>query len=122
MQSSGERAISGVTSGLIGLGDDVTWRARHFGVVWQLTSKITEYEWPDRFVDEMQRGPFASFCHEHRFEQQGQTTTMVDVVDYRLPLGLLGALADAVFVGRSLHRLIEERNRYVKATAEGMSR
>lgn len=122
MQSSNERVIGGVTSGMLGPGEEVTWRARHFGITWRMTSKITNYERPYRFVDETQRGPFASFRHEHRFKQQGKTTIVFDVVDYRLPLGPFGALANAVFVGSYLHRLIGERNQYVKATAEGMSR
>ena len=36
MADSGERAIGGVTSGLIGLGETVTWRAKHFGVPFTL--------------------------------------------------------------------------------------
>ena len=48
---TGEQAIAGLVSGLIELGETVTWRAKHFGV-WQiLTSKITEFEQPYSFVD-----------------------------------------------------------------------
>jgi ligand-binding SRPBCC domain-containing protein len=42
------------------LGDTVTWRARHFGIAFQMTSAITDYERPIRFVDEQQRGPFSA--------------------------------------------------------------
>lgn len=111
MVSSDERAVAGVTSGLIGLGEEVTWEARHFGVRWRVTSRITEFDRPRTFVDEMQRGPFASFRHEHGFGQRDGMTTMVDVVDYALPLGPLGTIADAVVVGRYLRRLLETRNR-----------
>lgn len=121
MQSCNEAAIGGVTSGLIGPGEEVTWRARHFGITWRMTSKITEYERPARFVDEMQQGPFACFRHEHLFEQQDETTTMVDVIDYQLPLGPLGAIANAMFMGRYLRRLLEDRNGHVRATAEAQS-
>ncbi|NJM41916.1 MAG: hypothetical protein HC853_14760 [Anaerolineae bacterium] len=38
------RAIAGVTSGLIGLGQEVTWRARHFGIWQSLTVRITEFQ------------------------------------------------------------------------------
>lgn len=60
-----ERAISGVTSGLIGLGEEVTWRARHFGIPFTMTSKITALDGLRRFVDVQQRGPFHRFHHEH---------------------------------------------------------
>jgi hypothetical protein len=67
MSESGERAIGGVTSGMMKLGDTVTWRARHFGVAFRMTSAITSYEYPGRFVDEQQRGPFRRWWHEHTF-------------------------------------------------------
>lgn len=118
MAASSERAVAGITSGMIGLGEEVTWEARHFGLRCRVTSRITEFERPSRFVDQMQRGPFTTFRHEHRFEKDGVTTTMVDVVDYRVPLGPLGVVVDAVLVGRYLRRLIEVRNRHIKHAAE----
>lgn len=118
MAASRERAVAGVTSGLIGFGEEVTWEARHFGLRWRVTSRITEFDRPRRFIDEMQRGPFTSFRHEHRFDHYGDTTTMVDVVEYSLPFGPLGVVAEKVIVGRYLRHLLETRNRYVKQMAE----
>lgn len=69
----------------------------------------------------MRRGPFASFHHEHLFDQQGATTTMRDIVRYALPLGLLGAIADRAVVARDLSRLITERGRYIARVANGES-
>jgi hypothetical protein len=46
-KQTGERAIAGKTSGLIGLNETVTWRAKHFGTWQNLTSKITEYNYPN---------------------------------------------------------------------------
>jgi hypothetical protein len=37
---TGERAVAGVTTGLLVLGDVVTWEATHFGVRQRLTSQI----------------------------------------------------------------------------------
>jgi ligand-binding SRPBCC domain-containing protein len=73
-----ERAVAGRTSGLVEAGDTVTWRARHFGLWWSLTSRITAVEVPARFEDVQERGPFAWFRHEHRFEAVGQRTRMHD--------------------------------------------
>ena len=53
-----ETAIAGTTSGLIGLNETVTWEATHFGVRQQLTSRITEFEYPNLFTDEMVKGVF----------------------------------------------------------------
>src|SRR5688572_21901947 len=53
---TGERAIGGVTAGLIGAGQEVTWRARHFGVWQSLTVRITAFHRPTHFADAMVRG------------------------------------------------------------------
>ncbi|MFZ4896543.1 SRPBCC family protein [Plantibacter sp. Mn2098] len=68
MADSGERAVGGVTTGLIGDGEQVTWRARHFGIVWTMTSRITAFDAPHTFTDEQVRGPFSAFRHVHTFE------------------------------------------------------
>ena len=116
--ASRERAVAGVTSGLLGAGDEVTWEARHFGVWQRLTSRITEFDPPKRFVDEMVRGAFARFRHEHQFLSVPEGTDMVDIFDYTAPLGPLGRLADGLFLMRYMTRLLRERNAYLKRAAE----
>ncbi len=110
MAASGERAVAGTTTGVIGLGETVTWRARHFGVVWRMTSRVTTLEAPHRFVDEQVRGPFARFRHEHRFEPTATGTRMVDEIAFRAPLGPLGWVAERIALARYLPRLIADRN------------
>lgn len=57
MAQSKEEAVAGVMSGLISLGQEVTWRAWHFGVPIRMTSRITEMQAPIYFVDEPGQGP-----------------------------------------------------------------
>ena len=85
-----EQAIAGVTSGLIGLGDEVTWGAQHFGVWQTLTVRVTEFERPAHFADVMVRGAFHSMEHHHHFEESGGGTVMRDVFTFQSPLGPLG--------------------------------
>ncbi|MEQ8808865.1 MAG: SRPBCC family protein [Imperialibacter sp.] len=113
-----EEAIAGVTSGLVGLHESVTWRATHFGVSQTLSTKITEYERPSFFVDEMVHGVFKSFRHEHRFEQTETGTLMTDVFEYQSPFGLLGKLADFIFLKRYMTTFLVKRNETIKAVAE----
>ncbi|HAA19381.1 MAG TPA: cell division protein [Cytophagales bacterium] len=113
-----EEAIAGVTSGLIGLNETVTWRARHLGITQTLTTKITELTSPTYFVDEMLRGAFKSFRHEHIFSENGEMTIMKDIFNYRSPLGLLGKLADAFFLERYMQNLLVRRNETIKSFAE----
>ncbi|TSD12763.1 SRPBCC family protein [Curtobacterium sp. KBS0715] len=110
MAATDERAVAGTTAGTIGLGETVTWRARHFGIVWRMTSEITDLEAPHRFVDEQVRGPFARFHHEHRFEPSAGGTRMVDTITFRAPLGPLGRLAEVLALARYMPRLIADRN------------
>ena len=107
---SNEQAIAGVTSGLIELGESVTWKAKHFGVYQTLTSRITEFKSPDYFVDEMEKGIFKKFRHEHIFEGDDDSTTMIDVLEYVSPLGFLGILADRLFLEKYLEEFLITRN------------
>lgn len=113
-----EEAIAGVTSGLISMNETVTWRARHFGVYQTLTSKITAFDRPRSFVDEMVKGAFRSFKHEHHFQQQNGTTVMRDIFDYKSPFGFLGRLADLLFLKHYMTRLLTTRNGMIKEFAE----
>jgi len=111
MERSGERAISGVLSGHIGLGQEVTWRARHFGVWFTMTSRITALDRPTRFVDEQVRGPFRSFRHEHRFDDVTGVTIMTDTIDLVSPV--LGIVAERAVLVPYLRRLIRLRNAHL---------
>src|SRR5688572_25674360 len=94
MAGSGERVVGGVASGRMRLGDTVTWRARHFGVWWRMTSRISAFDPPGYFVDEQVGGPFRRWRHEHHFESDGDGGTVIcDLVDFAAPLGPLGRLA-----------------------------
>jgi ligand-binding SRPBCC domain-containing protein len=116
MAATGERAVGGVTTGRLGLGDEVTWRARHLGRWWEMTSRITEYTAPVHFVDEQVAGPFAVWRHAHHFSADGDGTLMRDVVDYAAPFWPLGRLAEAVVLDRYLTRLLRHRNEHLAST------
>ncbi|MBS1530707.1 MAG: SRPBCC family protein [Bacteroidetes bacterium] len=115
---TGEEAIAGKTSGLIGLGETVTWRATHFGIRQMLTSKITEFDRPNYFVDEMVQGAFKSFRHEHRFSYNDGRTTMKDTFIFESPLGIFGRFFNWLVLTRYMRRLLEERNKVIKEAAE----
>lgn len=122
MAHSNERAIAGVTSGLIGQGEQVTWRARHFGIPFRMTSRISRMDVPHSFVDEQLRGPFRSFRHEHTFVEHDGRTAMFDHVAFSAPFGVLGRLAEKLVLARYLRRLIEQRNQFLIVAATRMHR
>lgn len=110
MVDSGETIVGGVERGGMQLGDVVTWRARHFGVWWTMTSTITEFDRPHMFVDEQARGPFKQFRHVHRFEAVEGGTLMTDEVTFEAPLGPLGRIAERVALRSYMPKLIDRRN------------
>lgn len=119
MARSGERAVAGVTSGEIGPGQSVTWTARHFGIRLRMTSRITAYERPTRFVDEQTAGPFARWWHEHTFEAVDGGTRMVDRVEFAAPFGVLGRVVEGLLLTRYVERLIRQRNAWLVRELEG---
>lgn len=113
-----ERAVAGVTSGRMGEGDQVTWEAVHLGIKQKLTAKIVEMERPNRFTDVMVKGAFHSFTHTHEFIEKEDGTIMKDRFVYRSPLGVLGSLADKLFLQRYMNRFIVNRANELKKIAE----
>ena len=118
MQHTNERAVAGKTTGLIELDEEVTWRGRHFGVTQHFTSRITAFDRPRHFRDEMQRGAFRSFVHDHFFVAENGSTQMTDVLMFSAPLGFLGSLAEMLFLRRYLERLLRTRAEAIRAAVE----
>lgn len=118
-RDSRERAMAGITAGLIGGGQEVTWRARHFGVTLTMTSRVTQFDFPNSFTDEQVKGPFKTFRHVHEFEPTATGSTMTDRVEFTAPLGVLGRAVERLLLARYLERLIRDRGLFL-ATGGGL--
>lgn len=121
MQSTaptGERAIDGVTHGMIGLGETVTWEGRPFGLKLRHQSQIKKYESPRHFQDVMVKGVFRSFEHDHYFEVTPNGTVMRDVLRFAAPLGMLGSLVEVLVLKHYLRRFLIRRNQAIRAVAD----
>ena len=116
---TGERAIAGVASGLIGFGQQVTWEERHFGFKLHHTSRITEYDRPHHFQDCMVQGRFKSFCHDHYFESHNDGTVMRDEMEFTAPYGIIGNLFENALLKSHMKDLLLRRNKAIKQAAEG---
>lgn len=113
MATARETVVSGRSAGSFAEGEEVTWRAWHFGIPWRMTSRITQVQRPHRFVDHQVAGPFATFHHEHVFEEYEGQTIMSDVVSFQAPFGPLGRLVEVWGLGRYMEHLIKQRNQYL---------
>ena len=119
-KGSGERAVAGVTSGLIGAGQEVTWQARHFGIPLTMTSRVTGFDFPHSFTDEQVKGPFKSFRHVHEFETTAGGSVMTDRVEFTAPFGLLGRVVEKLVLRPYLQRLIRDRGRFLARLGCGL--
>ncbi|MBZ4036443.1 SRPBCC family protein [Flavobacterium sp. 17A] len=115
---SKEKAIAGITSGLINLNETVTWRGKHFGFYLTHKSRITAMNLYDYFVDEMEKGKFKSFKHEHFFEEENGITIMKDKLQYETPFGIFGKLFDVLFLKKHLTNFLLERNKVLKEVSK----
>lgn len=117
-KETNEKAVAGRTTGLCEEGDVITWRAKHFGIYQYLTVKITSLSYPTHFQDQMVKGAFAFFTHDHYFHKKGEKTLMEDVFTFSAPLGPLGLLAEWLFLEKYMTRLLAKRNGVIKELAE----
>jgi len=116
-----ETAIEGTLTGLIGPGETVTWRGKHFGLFLKHTSKIISFERPTAFTDVMIKGYFTYFAHQHIFRTKDNTTHMHDILTYRAPLGILGNTFDRLFLKKHLTKFLQQRNSQIKKHLEQAS-
>ncbi|MEO0556782.1 MAG: SRPBCC family protein [Bacteroidota bacterium] len=119
LEHTGERIVEAPARPLLKLGDDVEFEGRHFGVRQRFRARITAYDSPRWFRDEMVRGAFAAFVHDHLFEATETGTLMCDRIQFAAPFGLVGRLFEKAVLKRYLSRLIAERAAEIKRAAEG---
>ena len=114
-----EIAVAGRMSGLIELGEEVTWEATHFAIRQRLTSRITAMDRPNHFRDSMVRGAFKRFDHDHVFTLVSpDQTVMRDRFDYHAPLGFLGTVAEVLLLSRYMRKLLTQRGLVIRDVAE----
>ena len=118
MESSNEKAIAGTISGLINKGERVTWQARHLFKTRVFTSEITAMERPDFFIDEMVKGDFKNFHHEHHFKPVENGMIMIDKINFETPYGTLGKIVNWLFLRAYVEKFLLKRNEVIREYAE----
>ena len=116
--ATNERAIAGVVDGLISENESVTWEAKHLFKKRQFTSRISSMIKPISFTDEMEKGDFKSFKHEHHFKPVRNGTIMIDQVNFESPYGIIGRWMNSFYLKNYLEKLLTSRNNIIKEYAE----
>lgn len=118
IKNSREIAIDGKTTGLVEANDFVTWEAKHLGFVRHITLKVTEFDSPNLFVDEIVRGNFKAYKHEHIFRGDNNKTIMIDRFYFESPWGIIGKLVDSLFMKKYMTKILKTRNSILKVQVE----
>jgi len=117
----GESAVAtaGIRSGLVELGQRVTWRAKHFAIWHELISEIKAMKRPTHFQDVMIQGIFRYMLHDHFFRALSvDSTEMRDIFRFAAPFPVLGRFIEITVLRRYMQELLRERNAAIKQIAE----
>lgn len=118
IKNSREIAIDGKTTGLVEVNDFITWEAKHLGFVRHITLKVTEFNNPSLFVDEIVEGDFKAYKHEHIFRKSNNKTIMIDKFYFESNWGFLGKIVDKFFMKKYMINILKIRNKTLKEKAE----
>ena len=77
-------------------------------------SEITHVHYPDYFADDQRSGPYTVWHHKHHFRAVEGGVEMTDELDYAIPYGILGRLAQWIFVEREVNTIFDYRNTVLK--------
>ncbi len=77
-------------------------------------TEITHVEKEKYFVDEQRFGPYALWHHQHHFKAIEGGVEMTDIIHYKVPMGILGDIANSLFVDRSLKNIFRYRHKAVE--------
>ena len=116
--STDEKAIAGITAGLINENETVTWQAKHLFKTRRFTSRISSMQKPFHFTDVMVSGDFKSFLHEHHFKATDNGSIIIDMISFEAPYGLIGRLFSSLYLKNYLEKFLIHRNAVIKDYAE----
>ncbi|MEK9787589.1 MAG: SRPBCC family protein [Flavobacteriaceae bacterium] len=72
-------------------------------------TEITHVREGEYFVDEQRFGPYSLWHHKHFIKPIKNGVEMIDIVDYKVPFGILGQLVQPFLVRPKLEEIFEYR-------------
>ena len=80
------------------------------GINLKWVTEITHVKENEYFVDEQRFGPYSLWHHKHFFKKINGGILMEDIVDYKIPYGLIGQFAHVIFVKKKLEKIFNYRH------------
>ncbi|MFN8280780.1 MAG: SRPBCC family protein [Saprospiraceae bacterium] len=97
-------------NGLMYSGMIITYKVKPMlGISMQWVTEITHVVEKQYFVDEQRSGPYSFWHHQHRIETISGGVLMTDIVSYIPPLGIIGAIANRLFIQSKLNSIFNYR-------------
>lgn len=78
-------------------------------------TEITHSKEKSYFVDEQRQGPYAMWHHQHKIEPINGGVLMTDIVTYKPPFGIIGAIANSIIIKTKLKQIFDYRTEVLEA-------
>jgi len=79
------------------------------GIKMHWVTEITHVKNLEFFVDEQRFGPYSFWHHKHFLKQVDGGVEMTDIVHYKAPFGIIGKIANALFIGKKIKEIFDFR-------------
>lgn len=90
------------------------------GIKMTWVTEITQVKEKEYFIDEQRVGPYRTWHHEHFIEAVAGGVIMKDFVTYQPPMGILGSLANALFIRKKLVEIFNYRTKIINQKFGGL--
>ena len=81
------------------------------GIKTKWVTEITHVKDKEYFVDEQRFGPYALWNHKHFIKPIDGGVEMEDIIDYKIPFGILGQMVHPFLVKPKLEEIFEYRQK-----------
>ncbi|RED42896.1 ligand-binding SRPBCC domain-containing protein [Winogradskyella eximia] len=79
------------------------------GIKTKWVTEITHVKDKEYFVDEQRFGPYALWHHKHFIKEIEGGVEMEDIIDYKVPMGILGQMVHPILVKPKLEEIFNYR-------------
>ncbi|MEY3677897.1 MAG: hypothetical protein RI924_38 [Bacteroidota bacterium] len=84
------------------------------GIKLNWMTEITHVQEGKYFVDEQRFGPYALWHHQHHFEEIKGGVHMTDIINYAIPYGFIGRIANTILVEKEVRGIFDYREKKVE--------
>ena len=84
----------------------------HIPMTW--VTEITQVEKNSFFIDNQVIGPYKLWHHQHIFKETKEGILMKDIITYKPPFGIIGAIANFLFIKKKVESIFDFRTQILE--------